>query len=150
MKLILQFMKPYRKLFILTVFLIVLDVIGALYIPTLVAQMMNEGIAGSTLNGLIETGIQIIIASVISGVGAILGGYTCSLLSSKVCKDIRDAIYVKSLKLSVFDFKQFGTASITTRTISDITNIQTAFISVIQMVLPVPVIFLIALFLTHA
>lgn len=148
MKLILQFMKPYRKLFILTVFLIVLDVIGALYIPTLVAQMMNEGIAGSTLNGLIETGIQIIIASVISGVGAILGGYTCSLLSSKVCKDIRDAIYVKSLKLSVFDFKQFGTASITTRTISDITNIQTAFISVIQMVLPVPVIFVIALFLT--
>lgn len=148
MKLILQFMKPYRKLFILTAFLIVLDVIGALYIPTLVAQMMNEGIAGSTLNGLIETGIQIIIASVISGVGAILGGYTCSLLSSKVCKDIRDAIYVKSLKLSVFDFKQFGTASITTRTISDITNIQTAFISVIQMVLPVPVIFVIALFLT--
>lgn len=148
MKLILQFMKPYRKLFILTVFLIVLDVIGALYIPTLVAQMMNEGIAGSTLNGLIETGIQIIIDSVISGVGAILGGYTCSLLSSKVCKDIRDAIYVKSLKLSVFDFKQFGTASITTRTISDITNIQTAFISVIQMVLPVPVIFVIALFLT--
>ena len=148
MKLILRFMKPYRGLFILTLLFIVLDVIGALYIPTLVAQMMNEGTSGSTIDDLYNTGIHIVIASLISGIGAILGGYTCSLLASKVCKDIRDALYEKSLKLSIYDFKQFGTASITTRTISDITTIQTAFISVIQMVLPVPVIFTVALFLT--
>ena len=46
MKLILHFMKPYRKLFLFTVFLMVLDVVGALYIPTLVAGVMNEGTAG--------------------------------------------------------------------------------------------------------
>ena len=148
MKLILRFMKPYRGLFILTLLFIVLDAIGALYIPTLVAQMMNEGTSGSTIDDLYNTGIHIVIASLISGIGAILGGYTCSLLASKVCKEIRDALYEKSLKLSIYDFKQFGTASITTRTISDITTIQTAFISVIQMVLPVPVIFTVALFLT--
>ncbi len=148
MKLIMQFMKPYRRLLVFTLLFIILDVIGALYIPTLVAQMMNEGTSGSTVHDLYITGVQIIIASLVSGVGAILGGYTCSLLSSKICKDIRDAIYKKSLKLSIYDFKQFGTASITTRTISDITTIQTAFISVVQMVLPVPVIFVISLFLT--
>ncbi len=148
MKLIMHFIRPYRKLFIFTLLLILLDVIGALYIPTLIAEMMNEGTAGSTINDLYITGLQIAIASIISGAGAILSGYTCSLLSSKVCKDIRDAIYKKSLKLSIYDFKQFGTASITTRTISDITNIQTAFISVVQMVLPVPAIFVIALILT--
>ena len=146
MKLMMQFMKPYRRLLVFTLLFIILDVIGALYIPTLVAQMMNEGTSGSTVHDLYITGVQIIIASLVSGVGAILGGYTCSLLSSKICKDIRDAIYKKSLKLSIYDFKQFGTASITTRTISDITTIQTAFISVVQMVLPVPVIFVISLF----
>ncbi|MBS6560671.1 MAG: ABC transporter ATP-binding protein [Clostridiales bacterium] len=148
MKLIMRFLKPYRALFALTVFLIFLDVIGALYIPTLIAEIMNQGTSEATLNDLYMTGLQIVIASVISGVGAIVGGYTCSLLSSKVCKDIRDAVYEKSLKLSIYDFKQFGTASITTRTISDITNIQTAFISFIQMVLPVPAIFTVALILT--
>lgn len=148
MKLMMQFIKPYRKLLIFTILLIFLDVIGALYIPTLVAEMLNQGTSGSTLNNLYMTGIQIVIASLVSGVGAILGGYTCAVLSSKVCKDIRDALYQKSLKLSVYDFKQFGTASITTRTISDVTNIQTAFISVIQMVLPVPAIFIIAIILT--
>lgn len=148
MKLILEFMKTYRWLFVLTIILIILDVAGALYIPTLVAQMMNEGASGSTVNDLYKTGFFIVVASLVSGIGAILGGYTCSLLSSKVCKDIRDAVYKKSLKLSIYDFKQFSTASITTRTISDITNIQTAFMSVIQMVLPVPIIFVISLCLT--
>lgn len=66
------------------------------------------------------------------------------LKSVRIC----DALYQKSLKLSVYDFKQFGTASITTRTISDVTNIQTAFISVVQMVLPVTAIFIIAIILT--
>ena len=142
MKLILRFLKPHWKLFVITILLIILDVAGALYIPTLVAEMMNEGTSKSTLNDLLATGGQIVIASIISGVGAILGGYTCSLLSSKIGKDLRDAIYEKSLKLSMYDFKQFGTASITTRTISDITNIQFAFMSFIQMVLPVPAIFI--------
>lgn len=132
----------------MTCILIIVDVAGALYIPTLVAQMLNEGTDGSTLQDLYMTGIQIVIASVISGAGAILGAWTCSQLSSRVCKDIRDALYKKSLKLSIYDFKQFGTASITTRTTSDVTNIQTALISCIQMVLPVPAIFVISLVLT--
>ena len=148
MKLILRFIKPYWKLLTWTCILIIVDVSGALYIPTLVAQMLNEGTDGSTLQDLYMTGIQIVIASVISGAGAILGAWTCSQLSSRVCKDIRDALYKKSLKLSIYDFKQFGTASITTRTTSDVTNIQTALISCIQMVLPVPAIFVISLVLT--
>ena len=61
---------------------------------------------------------------------------------------MRVAVYDKSLKLSVYDFRQFGTASITTRTISDITNIQMALTSFIQMVLPAPIIIVLAVILT--
>ena len=46
---------------------------------------------------------------------------------------MRVAVYDKSLKLSVYDFRQFGTASITTRTISDITNIQMAQMVIMTM-----------------
>ena len=61
---------------------------------------------------------------------------------------MREAIYAKSLKLSVYDFRQFGTASITTRTISDITTIQFALTSTLQMVIPVPIICVLSLALT--
>ncbi len=145
MKLILKFLKPHLKLFIITVLFLILDVIGALFIPTLAAQMLNLGTSGSSFTALWHTGIKMAVVSVISGVCAILGGYFCADLASRIGKDMRVALYKKSLKLSVYDFKQFGTASITTRTVSDINTIQTALTSTIQMILPVPAICVVAL-----
>lgn len=145
MKLIMRFLKPHRKLFIVTVLLLILDVVGALFIPTLSAEMLNMGTSGSSFSALLNTGVQMAAVSLLSGACAILGGYTCAVLSARIGKDIRMAIYEKSLKLSVFDFRQFGTASITTRTVSDINTIQMALSSTIQMILPVPIICVIAL-----
>lgn len=147
MKLILQFIRPHWKLCVVTVLLLIIDVAGALFIPTLAAQMLNQGTSGASFEALLTTGIQMATASVLSGVCAILGGYACATLSARVGKDMRVAIYEKSLKLSIYDFRHFGTASITTRTVSDITTIAMALTSFIQMVLPLPVIFIIALVL---
>lgn len=150
MKLILQFIKPHWKLCAVTVLLLIIDVAGALFIPTLAAQMLNQGTSGASFEALLTTGIQMAVASVLSGVCAILGGYACATLSARVGKDMRVALYEKSLKLSIYDFRHFGTASITTRTVSDITTIQMALTNFIQMVLPVPVIFAIALALSFS
>lgn len=148
MKLIWRFIRPHWKLFTLTVLLLVIDVAGSLLIPTLAAQMLNLGISSHSFQKLIETGLWMAAASLVSSICAILGGYACAALSARVGQDMRVAVYDKSLKLSVYDFRQFGTASITTRTISDITNIQMALTSFIQMVLPVPVIIVLAIILT--
>lgn len=145
MKLISQFLKPHWKLCAITILLLIMDVSGALVISTFAAEMLNLGTSGATLDVLFATGIKMAAASLISSICAILGGYTCAALSAEVGKDIRMALYEKSLKLSIYDFRHFGTASITTRTVSDVTTIQFALTSFIQMVLPVPVIFIVAL-----
>lgn len=145
MKLISQFLKPHWKLCAITILLLIVDVSGALVISTFAAEMLNLGTSGATLDVLFATGIKMAVASLISSFCAILGGYTCAALSAEVGKDIRMALYEKSLKLSIYDFRHFGTASITTRTVSDVTTIQFALTSFIQMVLPVPVIFIVAL-----
>lgn len=145
MKLILQFIKPHWKLCAATILLLIADVTGALIISTFAAEMLNLGTSGATFEVLLSTGMKMAAASLISGVCAILGGYSCAALSARVGKDMRVALYKKSLKLSIYDFRHFGTASITTRTVSDITTIQFALTSFIQMVLPVPVIFVVAL-----
>ena len=44
MKTILHFIKPYRKLLFFAIIFIICDVIGALYIPTLTADMINIGV----------------------------------------------------------------------------------------------------------
>lgn len=147
MKLVLQFMKRHRLLCAATIILLIVDVMGGLFIPTLAAKMLNLGTAGAEFQQLVNTGIQMAIFSVVSGACGILGGYGCAVLASRIGKDIRAALYEKSLKLSVYDFRQFGTASITTRTVSDVNTIQTAILSTLSLVLPVPAICIIALVL---
>ena len=147
MKIIFQFIRPHWKLFLLTMLMLVIDAAGALYIPTLMADMLNVGVAGGDVDYLIQKGLQMLVMSVLSGAGAILGGYACADLSAKIGRDMRNAIYQKSLTLSVFDYRQFGTASITTRTLSDVTQIQQAVIMCIQIILPVPIVSAIALYL---
>lgn len=150
MRLIMKFLKPHWKLCVLTIVLLIVDVAGALYIPTLAAEILNQGTSGSSFEALAMTGIQMAIATILSGICAVTGGYTCAMLSARIGKDMRVAIYEKSLKLSVYDFRQFGTAPITTRTVSDITTIQMAVVSCIQMILPVPAIVIIALALAFS
>lgn len=148
MNLILRFLKPHRKLCAVTIILLIVDVAGALFIPTLVAEMLNDGTSGASFDAILRTGAQMAVISLAAGGCAILGGYTCAALSAQVGRDMREAIYAKSLKLSVYDFRQFGTASITTHTISDIAAIQFALTSTLQMVIPVPIICVLALALT--
>lgn len=116
MKLILRFLKPHWKLCVITIVLLIVDVAGGLFIPTLVAEMLNDGTSGASFDAIVRTGLQMAVVSILAGACAILGGYACATLSARVGKDMREAIYAKSLKLSVYDFRQFGTASITTRT----------------------------------
>lgn len=148
MKLILRFLKPHWKLCFFTIVFIIVDVIGALIIPTFAAEMLNQGATeGADFSALVNTCIKMLAAALISGAATILGAFVCSDLTSKVGADIRSALYKKTLCLSGSDFRSFGTASVTTRTVSDITNIQFALLSCFQMLFPVPVIFIVSLVL---
>lgn len=147
MKLILRFLKPHWKLFLLTIILLIIDVAGALIIPTLASEMLRQGETGVEMQVLINTAVVMAVAAIISGAGGIMSGYVCAELVSRIAKDMRDALYKKSLDLSVSDFRAFGVASMTTRTVSDITNIQFALMASIQIVLPVPIVFVISLIL---
>ncbi|MFA6861276.1 MAG: ABC transporter permease [Bacilli bacterium] len=149
MKFVIKFLKPHFWLCFFTILFTAIDVIGGLIIPTLMAQLLNEGTtAGTEFSRIIQTIVWMIIAAVIGCAVAIGSAFTCAELVSKVGSDMRKDLYRKTLLLSGSDFGTFGTASMTTRTVSDITNIQTALINFFQMVTPVPVIFIVSLALS--
>lgn len=144
MKVILKFLKPHRGLCAAVLLLAVIDVVGALIIPTYAAAMLNEGTAGADFSVLLSTCIKMLITALISGAAMIAASFLCADLTSKVGADMRNALYKKTLSLSVADFRSFGTASVTTRTVSDITNIQVALGNCFQMLFPVPFIFVVS------
>ena len=82
MNLILRFLKPHWKLCLITVVLLIVDVAGALFIPTLVAEMLNDGTSGASFDAIVRTGIHMAAVSVLAGVCAILGGYASATLAA--------------------------------------------------------------------
>ena len=147
MKLILQFSRKHWLICAAAIIFLTLEVIGGLFIPTLAAEMLNLGASGATFEKLLDTGIAMAVASVAAGLCGLLGSYSCAALASRVGRDIRLALYEKTLKLSVYDFSQFGTASITTRTVSDVNTIQLAIKSMLEFIIPVPVVCIVAMVL---
>ncbi len=146
MRVILRFLKPHKKLCFITIFLAFIDVLGALIIPTYAAEMLNLGTEQTaSVSALSVICVKMLIAAVVSGAAMLAASYVCAELTSKVAADMRNALYEKSLQLSGTDFRAFGTASVTTRTVSDITTIQFALGSCFQMLFPVPFIFIVAL-----
>lgn len=138
MKLVLRFLKPYRRLCGLTILAMLLDVAGGLIVPRLTADMINIGIESGSLSFIIQKGLAMLAATLAAGAGALLGSWLCADLSAKIGKDMRNAVYEKSLTFSDHDFDQFGTGSMITRTLNDINIIQQSVVWCIQMVLPVP------------
>lgn len=68
----------------------IIDVVGALIIPTYAAEMLNLGSAGAEFSLIVSEGVKMMVAAVISGIAAILSAYVCSDLTSKVGADIRE------------------------------------------------------------
>lgn len=146
MKVILRFLILHWKLCMVVIILTCIDVIGALVIPTYAAQMLNVGTRSNIDSSvLLLICIKMLLAAVISGAAMIIASYFCTDLTSKVAADMRNALYAKTMSLSDTDFHSFGTASVITRTVSDITNIQFALVSCFQMLFPVPFIFIVSL-----
>ena len=113
-----------------TLLVTVLDVAGGLLIPRLTADMVNIGVAGGSLDYMLEKGRS-----------DDPDRFSCRSRSSwgklpvrrSVCKlgrDMRNAVYDKSLEFSGEDFQKFGTGSMITRTLNDINVIQQAVVLV--------------------
>lgn len=139
MRIFLRFLSPYPWLCIAAIFTVILDVVGALLIPTIMADMINIGVSNGSMEQIIQKGLLMLGVSILAGLSALLGSWFCAKLAARLGRDIRNAVYNKSLTLSSYDFEHFGTASMITRTLNDINTIQQAFVMFVQMVLPVPI-----------
>ena len=117
-----------------------LDVAGTLYVPTMLAGMINHGVTSGNTDFIIGQGLKMLVACCCASGGALLGNYLCARLASYVGRDIRNAVYDASLAYSGGDFEEFGTGSMITRTLNDVNVIQQTVMLATQAMLPVPII----------
>lgn len=148
MRLILHYMKAYKIL----VFLNILSVFGfalaELGIPTLISNMIDEGVLRQDSAYLIHTGLIIALISVIGVLGTILLGYCCARISTSVTRDIRNDVFRKIQSFSHAQMNEFGVSSLITRTNNDAFQIMTFLNVILRTALLTPVMIFVSFTLT--
>lgn len=139
MKRILPFLKPYQRQLALIILIVFADVGGSLLVPTITADMINLAVGGGSARKIILSGAIMLCIALCSGGLTLLGSWLCARMSADIGRDLRSALYDRSQEFSASDFEVFGTASMITRTMNDVSVIQQSLINFLQMVLPVPV-----------
>ncbi len=143
MRLILHYLKNYKLLFAINVISACGFVLVELGIPTIVAEMIDNGVAKGDSAYIYRMGGVIALISVVGVSGTILLGYCCARISTCITRDMRNDIFERIQDFSHFEINSFGVASLITRTNNDAFQIQ-MFVNVLlrtALMTPVMIVF---------
>ncbi|MEG0685306.1 MAG: ABC transporter ATP-binding protein [Coprobacillus sp.] len=130
MKLIFKYLKKYKKLLLLNIISVFGFALVELGLPTIIANMIDIGVANQDKNYLYMMWGVAIVISIIGVLGTVLLGYCCAKISTSITRDIRNDIFKKVQDFSPSEFNKFGISSLITRTNNDAFQIQ-MFVNVI-------------------
>lgn len=145
MKLILKYLKNYKLLFMINVISVFGFIIVELGIPTIMARVIDKGIANSDINYIKTMGLIIVAISIIGVLGTILLGYCSSKISTSITRDIRNDIFKKSQEFSHSEYDRFGISSMITRTTNDAFQVMQFINILLRLALITPVMFIVSL-----
>ena len=148
MKPFIHYIKPLWFPVIIVSVLSLLTVAGTLYIPTLTATIINDGVLKGDLEMITNSSMNMLVVALLTVLSAILGVAMSAHISASVGKVLRDDL-VKALQyFSLRDFTHFGTGTILMRTSQDVEKIQSVLGEGLNMILPMPLMICVGLGLT--
>lgn len=148
MKPFIHYIKPLWFPVIIVSVLSLLTVAGTLYIPTLTATIINDGVLKGDLEMITTSSMNMLVVALLTVLSAILGVAMSGHISASVGKMLRDDL-VKALQyFSLRDFTHFGTGTILMRTSRDVEKIQSVLGEGLNMILPMPLMICVGLGLT--
>ena len=148
MRLIFNYIKPLWFSIIIVSLLSLLNVAGTLYIPTLTATIINDGVLHGDLEMITNSSATMLIVALLTVLSAILGVAMSAHISASIGKVLRDDLVKAIQAFSLRDFTHFGTGTILMRTSRDVEKIQSVLGEGLNMILPMPLMICIGLGLT--
>jgi len=139
MKRWLKYVTPYMRSFILGPLGMIVEVIGEMFMPILLAAIINSGEAGTLTIGK-SIGISAILTGIVLCMmaGGVAGAYFGSKASVNFAADLRSDVYAKIQKFSFANIDRFSTGSLVTRMTNDVTQLQNFVNMLLRMALRSP------------
>ena len=124
MKTIFSKVKLKSRQIILLFALVLLSAIGQMLLPSFLAQMISHGVAEGENRVIWMYAIIMAGVTVFSCIISFLSVKIASYISTDFAAQLRNQVFSKVQEFSAAEMDKFGTASLVTRSTSDITNVQ--------------------------
>src|SRR5256884_3318798 len=135
---LLRFLKPYRAILVLIVVLAFAQAMANLYLPDLMANIVDNGIVKGDTSYIWRTGGIMLLVTMGGILAAVVGIFFSSQVATGFGKIIRAKLFTHVEQFSLHEFDTVSTASLITRTTNDTTQVQQVLVIALNMMITAP------------
>ena len=143
---LLKYLRPYWLQAIILVASIALQTWGTLQLPSLMSDIVNDGIVNNDTAKIWSSGGLMLLWALLAGLGAVVSSFFSARLGTALARDMRRDLFKKILSFSVSEIDRFSTASLITRTTNDVIQVQQTMVMALSMLLRAPLMAITAIF----
>src|SRR5690606_21646540 len=111
---------------------------GELYLPTLMASIVDEGIVYGDTRHILLVGSRMLLMAALSVSAAVLATRFASRVAMGFGRDLRNRLFSHVTNFSMQEFDQVGTATLITRTTNDVNQVQHTVFMALRMMTRAP------------
>ena len=138
----LKYVKPYLPYFILGPLCMIVEVLGEVFMPKMMAEIMSTAVVDNVATGevgkVILFSVFMVVMAILMMLGGVGGAYFGAKASVNFGADLRLDIYNKIQKFSFANIDKFNTGSLITRLTNDVTQLQNFVNMLLRMFLRSP------------
>ena len=138
-RLINRYIRPYWGLLAIVVVLQTIATIMSLYLPTLNARIIDEGVVKGDVDFIWGTGGVMLLLSLVQGAAQIGAVWAGANVAMQFGRDVRDAIFEHTLSFSAREMNKFGAPSLITRSTNDVQQVQMLVLMTCVMLVGAPI-----------
>lgn len=138
MKKILIYLKYYKKETILAPLFKMLEASFELFVPLVIASMIDKGIEGNNKSYILSMGGVLVLLGIIGLICSVTAQYFSAKAATGFASRLRNALFSHIQKLSFSQLDENGTATLITRMTSDVNQVQSGVNLVLRLFLRSP------------
>jgi ATP-binding cassette subfamily B multidrug efflux pump len=123
-KLLVEYLRPQRRLLIAVVVFQLAQSIASLYLPTLNADIIDEGVAKGDTGYILRVGSLMLFITLLQIASAVVAVYFGAKAAMGMGRDLRGAIFMRVGEFSEQEVTRFGAPSLITRSTNDVQQVQ--------------------------
>ena len=138
-RLVRTYLVPYKGELAAILVLQLIGTISALYLPTLNADIIDNGVAKGDTGYIIRTGVWMLGVSVVQIVVTVAAVYLASRSSMALGRDMRSAIFQRVGDFSAQEVSKFGAPTLISRNTNDVTQVQMVVFMALAIMVSAPI-----------